>query len=380
MPSSFFGHQPHQGAGLLRIFLGPQMGSNIIFSTELALLYRLITMLPPPSLRSVKRIFQSRKHVTILRLSYEPFNSHYSNDRSFFHALDQHARVYFVNLATLSPDKAQSKIERIIKKTQIDFIYKSYMKNRFDSLKLHPLHDYGIPTVWSVGDCHSRISDLRFKSVIHHHKPDGLIVNNKSAIPHLTSFIEYPMKYIWIPWAYNPKFNHPYGLSKNFDVTIPAGNFKIPIRQAIHGRLKNDPSIRYQSIFAESKYGAISFREYSKIISDNLIAISTCQHDDKQHAPDGSFIGMTFTKWFEIPMCGTLHIGQRSADCHELGFENHVNAVMFDSVDEFAEKFKYFLAHPQEQRRIITNARELIRDEHTYSRRALSLIREMQSL
>ena len=332
-----------------------------------------------PLLRSVKRLFQRRRPVTILRLSYEPFNSHYSNDQSFFDALDQHARVYFVNLAALSPERAQSKIDRIIKTTQIDFIYKSYMKNRFDSCQLRPLCDYGIPNVWSAGDCHSRISDLRFKRVIHHHKPDALIVNNKSAIPHLASFVQHPMRYIWIPWAYNPKFNHPYGLSKNFDVTIPAGNFKIPIRQTIHRLLRDNPNIRYQSIFAESKYGAISFRKYSQIISDNLIAISTCQHDDKQHAPDGSFIGMTFTKWFEIPMCGTLHIGQRSADCHELGFEDHVNAVMFDSVDEFIEKLKYFMDHPQEQRRIIANAQELIREEHTYSRRALSLLRKMQS-
>ena len=156
----------------------------------------------------------------ILRLSYKPKNSHYSNDKYFFEELSKQADVYFLNINNKNPKTIQKKIDKLVLKYNFDLIYKSYMGNGFDSLNIKPLHTYGIPIVISAGDCHTRLNESRLNTISNYHKFDALIVNNKSTIESFNKYFDRKLSYIWIPWAYNPSIHKDYYLKKKWMIVI----------------------------------------------------------------------------------------------------------------------------------------------------------------
>lgn len=318
---------------------------------------------------------ENTQKIEILRLSYRPPNAHYSNDQSFFDELHKQADVTFVDLVNKDPKLIERKIEKLMAKKEFDIIYKNFMKESFDSMQMKPLYTYGIPIFVSSGNCHSRLRSDKYRQLANYHKFKNIIVNNRSTIPLFEEYFDTKMNYIWVPWAYNPAIHRDYHLPKTWDVTIPAGYFDIPIRKKIHGYLSNS-KYRYLDVFYTARRGSISPTEYAKYINQCKIAISTCQHDSYQIL-DGRFIGMTFTRYFEVPMCNTLHIAQRSADCEELGFKDGINVVLFDTFEEFKEKLDYYLSHPEEARRIVEESIRLAKDNHTYEKRVSKFLSDV---
>lgn len=296
----------------------------------------------------------------ILRLSYTPFDHRYSNDKSVFNELHKQADVVFLDIVKLKDAaKIDAQISELVKKHSFDLIYKNFVGS-VDTLKMRPLYEYGIPVFVSSGDCHTRLQSSLYNQKSNYHRFDVIIVNNRSTVSCFKNYFDRDMSYVWLPWSYNPEFHRDYNVHKEYDVSIPAGHIRIAMRKSIHDYLKSDPC-KYTWI------KGLSPQEYGKRINQCHVAVSTCQVEHRLIYKE-EYIGMTFTKYYEIPMCGALHIGQRSSDAERLGFVSGENVVMFDTFEEFKDVFRFYFDREKERLRIIANARKHV-EPMTYENR-----------
>lgn len=311
------------------------------------------------------KIPENRK-LRILLITEYIINPHYSNDRFFQEELQRQADITFLNTKGKNPKELENIINKLLAQQKFDIIYK-YFNKRFPSTEMKPLSTYGIPVLYSSGDCHSRLSNDLYRIKVDYHGIGNIIVNNKSTITLFKEYFAKKMNFIWIPWAYNPKVHKDYGYKKKWNIVIPAGNFRIPIRKRIRDYLLNS-EYKFLDIFYKAIYGSISPINYAKLINKCKFAVSTCQHDSVQII-NNRYIGMTFPKYFEIPMCNTLHIAQRSADSEDLGFKDGVNIVLFDTFKEFKEKLHYYMRNQEKTGTIIKNSINVVKNNHTYENR-----------
>lgn len=309
----------------------------------------------------------------ILRLSYVPRTERYSNDAGVFDELHRQANVTFVDIIKLrQPAIIDNKIAKLIKNNNFDFIYKNFVGPAVDSLKLRPLHEYGIPVFVSSGDCHTRLTNQIYNHRANHHKFDVIIVNNKSTIEPFKDYFNRGMNYIWLPWSYNPVNHKDYGQDKKYDVCFPVGQHKyVPMRSKLHNYL-TESSYKYRWIHG------LPPADFGRAINQCKVGISTCQKDERLYYK-GKFIGMTFNKYYEVPMCGALHIGQRSVDAEDLGFVDGKNVVMFDTFDEFKDKLDFYLKHDNERLRIIEASRKHV-EPMTYKNRIKEFLETARKL
>jgi hypothetical protein len=311
------------------------------------------------------------KKLKILRLSYTPPNYKYSNDASVFKELSKQADVVFLDFVKIKdPFTIDTRISELLKKHNFDLILKNYVGPSVRTLKMKPLHEYGIPIFVSAGDCHTRLQSPDLLKRSNHHKFNTIIVNNNSTVSCFKDYFDRDMDYIWLPWSYNPKVHKDYNIGKTHDISLPASRLKIAIRQQIHQYLLKNSSWKYTWI------GKLTPAEYSKKISQCKIGVSTCQIEHRQ-IYKGKFIGMTFTKYYEIPMSGALHIGQEGGDVEELGFIDGENVVMFNTFEEFKDKFKFYLNNEKERLRILKNSRKHVKPM-TYENRIKEFLVEVR--
>jgi len=309
----------------------------------------------------------------ILRLSYKTPNLRYSNDGSVFNQLSKQANVTFINMPGRKPSEVDNDISNAIKSNKFDFIYKNFHKDSsIETLKMRPLHEWGLPIFVSSGDCHSRLTSPLYNEKANYHKFNVIIVNNKSTIPHFKKYFDRNMKYIWMPWSYNPKLYKDYELSKIYDCSIPASKYVKELRKNIHDHFTNNEKYEY----VECR--GLNPIDYAKTINQCKIAISTCQKDELQWI-NNKFIGMTFNKYYEIPMCSTFHLGQRSADAEELGFEDGKNIAWFDNYEEFLDKFDYYLKNESVRNKILVEAKKLIKPM-TYKSRIKNFLKDVKKI
>lgn len=298
-------------------------------------------------------MYSKNKKLKILQLSYVPHSERYSNDAAVFEELGKQANVVFVNLRPLRKPLGaiEARIDELMEEHTFDLIYKNFMGETINSLKMRPLCEYGLPVFISSGDCHTRLTNDIYNERANHHEFDVIIVNNKSTIEPFKDYFDRKMNYIWLPWSYNPEAHLDYGQKKKYDVCFPVGQHKhVPMRSRIHKYL-TESSHEYRWIHG------LPPAEFGKRINQCKVGVSTCQKDERLYYK-GKFIGMTFNKYYEIPMCGTLHIGQRSADAEDLGFVDGKNVVMFDTFEEFKDKLNFYLKHDGERLRIIEASRK----------------------
>lgn len=316
--------------------------------------------------------------MNLLYLGYVPKGHVYSNDFWFFDELGKQANVTFVNLVDQKTKEIDRKIEKIIASNKIDAVYKNFMKGDFNSLYMKPLSRFGLPTIISSGDCHTRLTDGRYKALVEYHNFSAVMVNNQSVVKHFKKYFNNAIAYIWVPWAYNPSVHRDYGLAKKWQTTIPAGNFVIPIRRKIRDKLV-ESEINHLDVWFHRRKRGYSPKKYSRLINQCEIAISTCQQDELQFY-ENDFIGMTFTKYFEVPMCNSLHVSQRSADCELLGFRDGKNVVLFDTVEECLDKVRYYLDRKREAERIISASIEHVKDRHAIKARVSKFLEDISAL
>lgn len=304
----------------------------------------------------------------ILRLSYVPRTERYSNDAGVFDELHRQADVTFVDIVKLrQPAIINNEIARLIKNNNFDFIYKNFVGPSVDSLKLRPLHEYGIPVFVSSGDCHTRLTNQIYNDRANHHKFDVIIVNNKSTIEPFKDYFDRKMSYIWLPWSYNSAAHKDYGEAKEYEVCFPTGSLWRPTRVAFHDYLVKSP---YKYIHLHSLPPA----DFARAINKCNIGISTCQRPDRLYYKK-KFIGMTFNKYYEIPMSGALHIGQRGVDTEDMGFIDGENVVMYDTFEEFKDKLAFYNKNESERLKILEASIKHVK-HMTYENRIKNFLEE----
>jgi spore maturation protein CgeB len=87
---------------------------------------------------------------------------------------------------------------------------------------------------------------------------------------------------------------------------------------------------------------------------------------------DGDFLN---PRTFEIMACGGFQLTDRRSLLAEL-FEEGREIEVFSSLAELRQKIDYYLAHPEERRRIAENGRRRVLRDHTYKLRMVRLLTE----
>lgn len=86
------------------------------------------------------------------------------------------------------------------------------------------------------------------------------------------------------------------------------------------------------------------------------------------------------TRTFEIPACGTFLLAERTEEHQEL-FEEGREAEFFGDLDELQDKIRYYLAHPDERKRIAAAGRErCLRGGYSYHDRMRGLLQKVADL
>lgn len=84
-------------------------------------------------------------------------------------------------------------------------------------------------------------------------------------------------------------------------------------------------------------------------------------------------------RMFEAAACGAFILTDATIGLEDL-FEPDKEVVVYRSSGELREKARYYLDHPEERRRIAERAQERCRREHTYLRRAETILKTLSSV
>lgn len=93
-----------------------------------------------------------------------------------------------------------------------------------------------------------------------------------------------------------------------------------------------------------SRYGD----EYVKTVNGMGIALHFLRHENRDEQD---------SRTFEIPACGAFMVAERSPK-HEEFFRENEEAVFFDTAEKLLEKVRYYLARPEEAKRIAAAGRQ----------------------
>jgi spore maturation protein CgeB len=84
-------------------------------------------------------------------------------------------------------------------------------------------------------------------------------------------------------------------------------------------------------------------------------------------------------KLFESAASGCATFCDWTPDLDYLGFVDGENIIVFRDFDELVEKARYYLAQPDELRRIGSNGAALALERHTWKHRAIELRQVLQN-
>ena len=196
-------------------------------------------------------------------------------------------------------------------------------RDRFVKLeKLHRcLNTLGVPIVMECGDMHSRLGSDHFYETIRRWRPVGLVTNNRAAIEIVQEElaerrIDSVRTVLWQPLGIDPDVHRDYGLPKR-------DNFLLYGRtdESFRRTLRRYCRIRQAVTFG--RFGFVQMRR-NTVDGDTLFErVNRARAAFAAHQSGGVYrgrpIGMTYAKYFEIPGCRTLLVGQPTPDLAHLG-------------------------------------------------------------
>lgn len=182
----------------------------------------------------------------------------------------------------------------------------------------------------------------------------------------------------YLPFAYDPELHQPRSLSQEENKKLGsdlifAGTFESPRLESLNhlkdfdlgiwgnhwNRLSSDHPLRKH--WRGSAHGI----DLSRVYSASRIALNFIREQN------GNAHNM---RTFEAPACGIMLLTTRTLEQIEL-FGEDDGASFFQSHDEMREKASYYLAHPEQQKRIAQTGMQKLSHGHTYADRMAQVLK-----
>ena len=198
------------------------------------------------------------------------------------------------------------------------------------------------PSVLWMSDTHLGY-DYRMKKAL---KADYVFVAQKKAVADMKrDGVKNP---IWLPHAVEPLAYPKYELaSKKYD-TCFVGHVNSPNRvDALDRLFKEVPNFFY---------GQRLFEDVARKYAESKIVFNIAMKDD---------VNM---RCFEAMASGSMLLTDRISSIEEL-FKDGEHCVMYDNLDDMAEKAKYYIAHDEERERIAAAGYAEVMEKHTIDHR-----------
>lgn len=251
------------------------------------------------------------------------------------------------------------------------------------SPKITGLPEIDIPKGCFVIDLHwspnARITYVRENNID--------IIFSATKNPFLKVFPQFSEKFCWLPWSINPDVMKDWKMKKDISCLLMGlvyidkknkGKFKLPrnippkgrylFRDKVFEIMKDEPGFQFHphpGHRAGSSAKLMVNENYAKELNRSKI-FYTCgsRHENG---------GIPVLKFFEAPACRTLLLAEDNEDIKELGFVDGENFVSC-TVDNIAEKTKYYLENDEERERITENGYKFVHQHHTNNHRAKKMI------
>lgn len=275
----------------------------------------------------------------------------------------------FEEVANVSYHHDDGDILDILKQQQNrpDFIlhYDMTAKNRL-SPKIKNLNQIDIPVGAYVIDAHWK-PDERKK---YFEENNISLIFSVTKYPFLERHPEYKSKFRFLPFSVNPNIIKDWKLEKDIDFLLMgliAESY--PFRATVLEKMKDVEGFVYHKHPGHLKQDRSLYiidEDFGKEINRAKIFF-TC----------GSIYRYPVMKYFEVPGCNTLLIGEENKDLIELGFEDGVNFIAADQ-SNFYEKGLYYLENDKEREAIALAGYHFIHQHHTHQIRAQQFINDVK--
>jgi hypothetical protein len=236
-------------------------------------------------------------------------------------------------------------------------------------LEIDSLSNLGKSLIMASCDIPKRLRDNLYKDIIKHHKPTGIIVENKCSIPVFKDYLgREDLDFFWFPWGIDENYVKDYNEEKIYDVSQTGQFNKYEFRREINILLEGKKNLNYYRTSPErglDNQEKFTYDEYCKIINKSKISIGGCLQNKEFINYKGIFIGNTFPKNFEIPGCNSLLFNPNWGDKEILGFKNEENFIEFKNPRDCIRKIEYYLEQPELLKKISINGYNLIHNNHT---------------
>lgn len=162
----------------------------------------------------------------------------------------------------------------------------------------------------------------------------------------------------WLPHAADPDYFRPYDLPEEYDVGFLGKTYEGSHDE--RRRLLDLLAARYELHYPLDYY----LDEASKVYSRCRMIFNR-----------SSSLGDLNQRPFEAMSCGRLVLTDRIGNGLQQLFRDREHLVMYSGEGELCEAIDYYLAHPEERRRIAEAARREILAGHTYAHRFDTILR-----
>ena len=171
-----------------------------------------------------------------------------------------------------------------------------------------------------------------------------------------------------LPFAANPQLFKNYNESLEFEYDFGFTGI-VRKEQTENWRSRVHETLENADIWGDTKiyftdHHHDSLEDYAKRICTSKIWFSTTGPAD-----------LVGTRYYEVMLTGTTLLACNRFDYLGL-FEEDKHCIMFDSVEELAEKVKYFSnpANEEERMQIVKSAQNLALEKHTWASRGITMI------
>jgi hypothetical protein len=183
------------------------------------------------------------------------------------------------------------------------------------------------------------------------------------------------MEFISHPRCIDPECYKDYGLQKQYDViTVGAMWNFYKFRGYMHNVLSQKHKgmgIRYKNYShcgINYTHNGFVRERYAQAINQSHMLVSC-----------GGRYHLAFNKIFESMACRTLYVGEKPYGEKELHMEDGVNYVAV-TPDNFIDKIKYYLEHPEEMEFIKENGMKMCKKYHTIDARAKDFAKLLEDI